>query len=180
MMKGATPRTNRRVEMRQKRIRLRRSAVSRRQRTGIGEQLQQSRSLGSGGERRFHTRGRTAGKRAPHLAHARFNASRRLAPNFDASLLQMFDAAIEWDGIEAAGEDDTSAACSRCAFVRIDHVAHPGGFTAEVGVACAGRHASFDKRRAVELIGADGRNHDARAFSHGAKRGGIGRICNDE
>jgi hypothetical protein len=72
-----------------------------------------------------------------------------------------------------------SLASAFAQFARGDAIDYRG-FTAEVGVACAGHHASFDKRRAVELIWADGGNHDARAFSHGAKRGGIGRICNDE
>ncbi|MCY1174748.1 hypothetical protein D9M73_149590 [compost metagenome] len=64
--------------------------------------------------------------------------------------------------------------------VRIDHVAHPGGFAAQIDISGAGLGAGGDEIAAIELVGADGGEHDLGAFAQRAQAGGVFGIGGEE
>ena len=81
-------------------------------------------------------------------------------------LLQEVDPQIKGNGVETAGEDDTCAALLRRLAVGVDHLPHPGRLTAQVHVIGAGFRADAYQFRTIELVRADGGQHDFGALNH--------------
>ena len=77
--------------------------------------------------------------------------------SYDAALAGALDlhAKIERDGVKAAREHQASAAFLCSALVLVNHLAHPGGFAAQVNIVNAGFGTGFDQFVAIQLVGAD-------------------------
>src|SRR3546814_6167833 len=64
--------------------------------------------------------------------------------------------------------------------MRVDHLAHPAGLAAQFGISGARANAGGDEGAAVELVGADGGQHDLRALRHLVEACGIARVGDDQ
>ena len=166
--------------MRDVAARLVRPLEARRQREGVGHQLEQRRVLHHLLHDDLHARRRTARPASLHCAHPSANARSGLAEAAHRLLLQHQNAEIEGDGIEAGGEADARPAFLRRRVVFADHVVDPGRLAGEVAVVRAVFRAGLHQRLSVEREGADGRDDDFRSARHRVERRGFVRIGHDQ
>src|SRR3546814_1303390 len=62
----------------------------------------------------------------------------------------------------------------------VDHLAHPAGLAAKVGIGGARANAGGDKFAAVKLVGADGGEHDLGALCHRIEARGVAGVRDDQ
>lgn len=144
------------------------------------EEADDLRVLGGGLHRFGKARNGAAGGAALHLADAALDARGGLAVGLDRLLLEEPDAEIERDRVKPAGKDDARAARLRRIIMRVDHLAHPRRFAAQVDIVGAGLRTGGDELRAVQLIGADRRDDDAGARAHEFQARGVVGIGDHE
>src|SRR3546814_16088573 len=75
--------------------------------------------------------------------------------------------------IETATEGDPRTRCLGRVLMRVDHLAHPAGFAAQIGIGRARLRARRDEIAAVKLIGTDGGEYDPGPCRHRVEAGGI-------
>ena len=158
---------------------------ARRQRERISQQRHQTEVVGRGRENRFHACRGAARQRALHDADPSLDPADRRTQQLFRGLLAKENPEFERDRIVAAGKQDAGAGVFCRGLMRIDHLAHPDRFAAEVEVVGAGGGAGCDQVRTVVLIGTDRRQHQISLVDHrrqrrwiagvGLDQGGIGR-----
>src|SRR3546814_8208657 len=115
-----------------------------------------------------------------HLAHPALDSRRGAAVALHRLGLQEQHAKVEGDRIETATEGDPRTRCLGRVLMRVDHLAHPAGFAAQIGIGRARLRARRDEIAAVKLIGTDGGEYDPGPCRHRVEAGGIARVGDDE
>ena len=91
-------------------------------------------------------------------------------------LLQHEYAQVGRDGVKPAREHDARAAGLRGGFVRVDHLAHPGGFATQVHIVHTAGGAGGHQFVAIQLVRAHGGQHQARGVHQRLQAGGVGGV----
>ena len=160
--------------------RLGRPLEPRRQRERVLEQADDREILCRGRHRCFHAGGSPARECPLHLADTALDArGGGTGLGFD-DVLQKQNSEVERDRIEPAAEDDPCAARFGGFGMGVDLVPHPRRFTAEIDISSARTCARRDQFVAVELIWADGGQHDVRPCAHRHERRFIRRVRDDQ
>ena len=151
-----------------------------RQGEGIVQNLDQGRLLRRRLHRRAEAGGGPARKRPLHRADPPLYARRGASVLRSAFLLEHQHAEIEGDRIETARKTDARTALLRGLVMERDLFVHPCRFAAQIGIIGARPDAGRDEGIAIELVGADRGEDDARTLAHRVERGGVIGIGDDQ
>ena len=146
----------------------------------IGQQHPHGRVL-LGGHHGGHAAGEgAAGEGALHAPDPSADPPGRRAEAGGGLPLNVPDAQVKGDGIEAAGEDQPRAGSFCGGLVSGDHLGDPVGLAGQVHIVAARRGAGGHQGRAIELIGSGGGDHGLRPGGQRGQSHGVRPVGSDQ